>query len=283
MKRVLITIIGVAFLLGSCEWFDENDVGLSDDELIEGLKTALIVGTDSSSTALSIANGYYGDALVKIPLPEEAELLRSIINGNSVLKGVSSTIGLDNKFEDVIKAVNHAAEDAANDAAPIFKDAITNLNISQGLEILNGQVPSDAGGMKSSDFDSTAATQYLKGQTFNLLSDAYSPKVNASLGKDIVGNVSAVEAWEALTTTYNSFLSYKIDIGFISYSVQQYSQTFMDNPLPAAINTDLGEFSTQLALDGLFLKVGVSEKKIRRDPWQWISSTVGSILTKVFG
>lgn len=283
MKRILIAIMGITLFFASCEWLEEN-TGLSEDEIVEGLKTALSVGADSSSTALSLVNGYYGDALVRIPLPEEAELLRNKINGNNTLASISSTLGLDQKFEDVILAVNRAAEDAAKDAAPIFKDAITDLSISQGLEILNGKVPSDgAMALKNSDFDSTAATMYLKGKTFTPLTDLYAPKINTSLGRPLVGNASAVSIWEDLTSTYNTFLNYEIDLGLFTYSVLEYSQDFMDNPLPGTITTDLGEFSTQLALDGLFYKVGETEKKIRRDPWEWITTTVGNILTKVFG
>ena len=53
--------------------------------------------------------------------------------------------------------------------------------------------------------------------------------------------------------------------------------------LPASINTDLGEFSTQKALNGLFLMVGKEEIKIRRDPLAWAKTAVGNILEKVFG
>ena len=53
--------------------------------------------------------------------------------------------------------------------------------------------------------------------------------------------------------------------------------------LPPSINTDLGEFSVQKALDGLFYMVGNEEIKIRRDPLAWIETVVGSILEKVFG
>ncbi len=283
MKKTILAIFGLALIFTSCDLLEEGTSGLSDDEIVNGLKTALAVGADSSSSGLSAVNGYLGDPLVKIPLPEEAEFIRNLINNNNTLAPISATLGLDDKFEDVILAVNRAAEDAARDAAPIFKDAITDLNISQGLDILNGKVPSDAVAMKNSDFDSTAATQYLKGQTFNPLTNLYAPKINTSLGKPLVGNISPTSIWEDFTSTYNKFLSYKVNVGFLSYSVEQYSNDFMKTPLPGAINTDLGEFSTQKALDGLFFKVGETEKNIRRDPWQWISTTVGNILTKIFG
>ena len=49
--------------------------------------------------------------------------------------------------------------------------------------------------------------------------------------------------------------------------------------LPSSINTDLGEFSTGMALDELFFRIGNEEKKIRKNPFAWASE----ILQKVFG
>lgn len=270
MKRILIAIMGITLFFASCEWLEEN-TGLGEDEIVEGLKTALAVGADSSSTALSLVNGYYGDALVKIPLPEQAEQVRTLIDQS----GLNSVINLDVQFEKVVKSINRAAEDAAKDAAPIFKDAITGLSISQGLEILNGQVPAGSVSvMKNSEFDSTAATQYLKGETFNPLTNLYAPKINTALDKDLGLGFSAVDAWSELTNLYNDLMS--------QWAVQ-LAVTAANVNLPSSLNDDLGEFSTQKALDGLFYKVGETEKKIRRDPWEWITTTVGDILTKVFG
>jgi hypothetical protein len=45
------------------------------------------------------------------------------------------------------------------------------------------------------------------------------------------------------------------------------------------INGTLGEYATRRALDGMYLKVGVEEKKIRKDPFKWASD----IIKKVFG
>lgn len=279
MNKILLAALGAIILVSSCEWLEEN-TDLSEDDIVEGLKTALTVGTDSSSTALSLVNGYYGDALVKIPLPDEAEAVRTTINSYSTLADISSTIGLDDMFDDVILSVNRAAEDAASEAAPIFKTAITDLSILQGLEILNGQVPDTSStavavALKSSDFDSTAATQYLSLKTYSSLTNAFAPKINTSLKKDLVGNISAVNAWETLTSAYNNFLN-RNDVKAAIVAANFLGQSI---DLPDAINSDLAEFSTQKALDGLFLKVGDVEKRIRKNPYEWALD----ILHKVFG
>jgi hypothetical protein len=264
------------FLLPSCEYFNfNNDDDLTTEEIIEGLKTALAIGTDSASTSLSKLNGYYHglENLVKIPLPDEAVSIRNKINGNNTLATISDFIGLDDAFENVILSVNRAAEDAAKEAAPIFKNAITGLTISQGWDILNGVVPDDS--MKSADFDSTAATKFLKIKTYDPLTELYAPKIDASLGKDLIGNVSAYDAWNTLTSTYNSFIN-RTDV---NAALQLAS--LLGNPinLPDAIETDIGVFSTQKALNGLFYMVGEEEKNIRKDPFQWAVD----IIRRVFG
>jgi len=278
MKKYLLLFISVMMIFSSCEWLEEN-TGLTEEEVIEGLKTALNVGSDSASNNLSVINGYYGNILVKIPLPPEAASVRSKINSNATLAAISSTIGLDKLFEDVVLAVNRSAEDAAQEAAPIFKNAIAGLTISQGWDILHGKVPSDTKSTYVEDFDSTAATKYLSQKTYDPLTDLYAPKINASLDKDLVGTYSATEIWTNLTSKYNTFMS-RSDVQLALTAAAMLGN---DLNLPSSINTDLGEFSTQKALDGLFYMVGREEIKIRRDPLAWAQTTVGNILKKVFG
>jgi hypothetical protein len=280
MKKLIFAILGSAMIMTSCDLLNLNDSsGLSEDQVIEGLKTALNVGTDSASVNLSLKDGYYGNQLVKIPLPPQAEAARNKINSYPVLAGLSSELGLDALFEDVIKSVNRSAEDAAKEAAPIFKDAITGLTIQQGWDILHGVVPDDSASMKSGGFDSTAATKYLSLQTYEPLTNLFAPKINESLDKKFFGNYSAVETWDMLTSAYNNFISNSGTITAIQ-GIKLFNPSFS---LPDEINTNLGEFSTQKALNGLFIKVGEQEISIRRDPWKWLTTAVGDILTKVFG
>ena len=279
MKKLWCAVFALVLLLSGCEWIDDfSPTGLTEEEIIEGLKTALNVGSDSASTNLSATDGYYGHSLSKIPLPPEAKDIRDKINRNATLALISSTIGLEDKFEEVIKTVNRSAESAAKEAAPIFKNAITDLTISQGWDILNGLSP-DKKSTLAESFDSTAATKYLSQKTYIPLTDLYAPKINAALDKDLIGNYSATETWESLTTKYNNFLS-RGDVQ-VALTAAELSGKPID--LPASINTDLGEFSVQKALDGLFYMVGNEEIKIRRDPLAWIETVVGTILEKVFG
>jgi hypothetical protein len=254
-------------MLLSTECEDIDTSGLSDEDIVEGLKTALKVGTDSSTTILSAVDGYYMDAAVKILLPPEAEII------TTNLKTVSSYIPggesfMTEQLEKLVLSLNRAAEDAADDALPILSNAITGLSIQSGLEILQGTVPA---GNKSAteDFDSLAATHYLEQETKSDLVTAFSSPINESLDKPLVGGVSTNYIWDNITSVYND-------------AATLYNKI----PLVADLETvdgTLGEYATEKALNGLFVKVGEQERNIRRDPWEWVSTTVGNILTKVFG
>jgi hypothetical protein len=227
-------------------------------EIVKGLKTALLVGTDSSVSITSKLNGFYKDEAIKILLPPEAQKIYA--NKNNALFRAA---GLDNKLEDAVIAINRAAEDAAKEAGPIFKNAITGMSINDGYTILKGKNPALSSQLVT--FDSTAATGYLRSTTYSQLKEAFAPKINISLNKALVGKYSPNQIWNTLTTSYNSVA--KKSMGFIE---------------PVAI-TNLGEYVTQKTLDGLFYKVAIQEKVIRRNPGKWAKTAVGNILQRVFG
>jgi hypothetical protein len=231
---------------------------LSGNEVIEGLKTALLVGTDTSVSVTSRLNGFYKDEAIKILLPPEAQKIYANKD-----KAIFRATGLDKKLEEAVLAINRAAEDASKEASPIFKSAITGMSFSDGWAILKGTNP--AANVKSSAFDSTAATGYLRSTTYSQLSAAFSPKVNASLDKKLVGNFSPNQIWGTLTSSYNTVANNSMG---------------MIEPVKT---TDLGAYVTEKALDGLFYKVSLQEKQIRQDPMKWAKTAVGNILQRVFG
>ncbi len=189
------------FQFTSCSFFEDN-LGLSADRIVQGLKQALNIGTDAASAQLSATDGFYMDAAAKILLPDEAqEILKN--KDNELFKSLGITSQINSELEKVILNVNRSAEDAAKEASPIFSQAITNLSITDGMDILNGIVPGEASTKSGSDFDSTAATSYLKLQTLTQLVGVFAPKMDASLAKDLVGGVSANKAWESLQKIYN--------------------------------------------------------------------------------
>lgn len=267
MAGLILTISAGMF---SCEDLlnnIQNGDELTTEEVIDGLKTALKVGTDSAVSVVSLTDGYFKDELIKIPLPSEASVITDHLDDPIFqTAGVSSL--LEGYVEDVVLSVNRAAEEAAKGAAPIFRDAITDLSISDAWAILHGSNPAE-GSTKSgaAEFDSTAATAYLKSTTIGDLTTLFADPMNKALDKDLGLGFSANGAWDLFTGTYNDVA------GSIAGQFAGLE----------TVDTDLGAFAVGKALDGLFYKVGKEEVKIRRDPLAWASTAVGNILEKVFG
>jgi hypothetical protein len=229
MKRLLIPALSVILLSGCAELNTlmqsvPTNAPLTEADVAKGLKEALTIGSKNASSILSAVDGYYGDELVKILLPEEATV---------IIDNISRIPGGDKLVEDVILRINRAAEDAAKEVAPIFVNSITQMTITDAFTILRGP--------------DNAATQYLIRTTRTDLYNLYKPKIRRSTEKDIIGGISTQESWEALTGKWNTFANSVVGklAGF--------------NP----VNVDLDDYLTNRALDGMFLKVQDEEKKIR--------------------
>jgi hypothetical protein len=235
----MLFLAGCATLTSVLQTVSESGV-LSETDVINGLKEALIVGAKNSSGKLSATDGYYKDLAVKILLPDEAKV---------IVDNISKIPGGQKLIEDVVLSINRAAEDAAKEAAPVFINSVKQMTITDGFNILRGA--------------DNAATIYLKQTTYNELYSLYKPKIQASTQKDIIGTLSTKESWEALTGKWNSFAN------SLAGKVAGFKP----------VNTDLDDFLTRKALDGIFLKVEGEELKIRKD----VSARVSPILQKVFG
>jgi len=241
-KLTIIFFISLTIVFSSCDVLMQvldqasSESSLTQSEVVKGLREALSVGTVSSVKVLNTTNGYFKDNAVKILLPKEANV---IVENIKKVPGVGQTT-----IDDLVLRINRSAEDAAKEAKPIFINAITSMSIQDGMTILKG--------------NNTAATSYLKQKTYNKLLSSFKPKINNSLNKKLVGNVSTNKAWTNITTIYNKVAP------------------FIGKP---KVNTNLGDYVAKRALDGLFLKVADEEKKIRANPYNYVSD----IIKKVFG
>lgn len=147
---------------------------LSNTEVVSGLKEALRIGAQNASKKLNITNGFFGNQLIKILLPKE-------------VKGIETTLrqfGLGKQCDKLIVSLNRAAEDAAGKAVPIFVNAITQMNIQDGLNILRG--------------GNNAATNFLRQATTQALTQAFRPVIENSLAK-----VNAPALWKSVFNSYN--------------------------------------------------------------------------------
>src|ERR1039457_4754258 len=92
MKRILIAAIAVLMLASPClagffdnltqGVFSSKEEALDDNTIGKGLKEALAVGTERAVNGVSKSDGYFGNALIRILLPDKfqkaANFLRTI-------------------------------------------------------------------------------------------------------------------------------------------------------------------------------------------------------------
>ncbi|MCF8363578.1 MAG: DUF4197 domain-containing protein [Prolixibacteraceae bacterium] len=237
---VLLSAVSCDVLMQTASQVITQEQPLTKEEVARGLKEALRVGADSALTNLNDINGYYQDPLVKIDLPPETD---------KIIQYASKVPGISDMIDDVVLQINRSAEDAAAQAMPVFKKAITSMTIEDAWGILRGE--------------DNAATQYLNEKTYDQLVTLYMPIMQKSLNKPIAGNVSAATAWDELTGTWNKFAN-------------SVAGKMLDVD---AVDTQLDRYVTQRALDGVFLKVADREQDIRTKA----DARVNDLLKRVFG
>lgn len=97
----------------------------------------------------------------------------------------------------------------------------------------------------------TSATSYLKKATYNSLYSTFTPHIKKALDNNLVAS-----QWTYLANAYNKIPTTR-----------------------TKVNADIVAFTTEKALQGLFLKVAMEEIKIRKNP----GARTSDLLKKVFG
>jgi hypothetical protein len=217
-----------------------SSISSPTNENASGLKEALSVGIANTVTTLNKPNGYFSNQALKILLPDDAKMIAD---------NIRYIPGGDKMLSEVVLRLNRAAEDAAVEAKPIFVSAIRNMSITDATGILFG--------------GKNAATNYLKQATFSHLTAAFTPKIEASLDKKLIGNISTTQSWNTLTTAFN-----KVANSIIGQAADL-----------KPVNTNLSSYVTQHALNGMFVSLANEEKLIRENP----TARINPLLKRVFG
>ncbi len=166
-----------------------NSSNLSEDEIIKGLKEALAVGSKNAGKSASNVDGFYKNTEIKIPFPPEV----------NQVKNTAEKMGLKPQVNKFVETLNRAAEEASKEAAPIFVNAITSMNVSDGVGILNG--------------GNRAATDFLQEKTTPDLKDKFRPIVKAAIEK-----VQVTKYWNPIVNQYNKVpMVKKVDPDLESY------------------------------------------------------------------
>jgi len=149
--------------------------GLSNSDMVAGLKDALRVGSERVVGRLGKTDGFNADPKIHIPLPESLQTVKSAL----------SAVGMGSMMDDLELRLNRAAEMATPKAKRIFGNAIRSMSFSDAKKILSG--PDDA------------ATRYFKAKMSAPLSDEMRPIVKKALSQ-----AGAVQAYDGVMGKYQS-------------------------------------------------------------------------------
>jgi hypothetical protein len=152
------------------------DVGMAPttEQVAAGLKEALIKGIRVGSERVSQTDGFFKNPQIKIPFPPDVKKVEDRLR----------QIGLGNEVDRFVETMNHGAENAAKEAAPIFVNAIEQMTFDDAWGILKGQPD--------------AATQYLRRTTSSQLRARFKPVIQDALNK-----VEATKYYGDIINTYN--------------------------------------------------------------------------------
>lgn len=200
----------------------QNKSGTTTDTetIVSGLKEALEIGTSNAVNVLSITDGYLGNQLVKIMLPDNVKKVETVLRN----------IGMGKKVDEFIVSMNRAAESAAKEATPIFVEAIKDITFDDAVKILNG--------------GDNAATNYFKEKTTVKLTEKFKPIIKNSMNqvgvtkiyKELSGKIASNPFIKMGDTDLDSYVTNKALDGLFTIVAQEESKIRKD---PAAQVTDL--------------------------------------------
>lgn len=158
----MLSIVCALALCGTASGAAIDD--LSNKDAASGMKAALTRGAEAAVEQLGKANGFMGDARVRIPLPESARAAEKMMRA----------LGMKKQADELISTMNRAAEMAVVDAGPILTNAVKTMSFADARAILTG--------------GDDAATQYFKRTTSEAIGVKFLPVVKQTTAKvDLAG------------------------------------------------------------------------------------------------
>jgi hypothetical protein len=221
--------------------------GLSAAEMDGGLREALNKGVKEAISRLGRKDGYFGNPLVRIPMPEKLRMVE---------KGLRSA-GMGQYADDFLLAMNRAAEKAVPETAKIFADAISQMSIDDAKKILTG--PDDA------------ATDYFRVTSGPALEAAILPIV-----KEYTEQTEVTKYYKSMMGAYDTYGAPLVERSGVGEYIDAFAGTSGETKFDPR---DLDGYITARGVDGLFTVIAEEEKQIRTDP----AARTSELLEKVFG
>jgi hypothetical protein len=145
-----VTLAGLGLSLGSPM---AQSFSLGDADASAGVKAALERGAVAAVALLGRTDGFLGNALVRIALPGYLN------DGAKVLKA----LGQQKRVDELLTAMNRAAESAVPQAQDLLVSTVRNLSVQDAVRIVKG--------------GDTSVTDFFAGRTRSPLNERFLPIV----------------------------------------------------------------------------------------------------------
>ncbi len=216
-ERTVIRSLAFVFLLaastaGTAATLDT----LSNTEAVAGLKQALLDGSAVAVSRLGVQDGFLGNPKVKIPLPPALERIQ----------GALRFAGMGKQADELVVAMNRAAEAAVPEAQALLVDAVKKMTVQDAKAILTG--------------GDTSATDYFRRSTQTQLTQRFLPimkKATERVGlaaqyNNLAGQASQFGLVDREQATIESYVTSKALDG-LYLMIGEQEKAFRQNPVGA--------------------------------------------------
>ena len=190
---------------------------LSNKDAVAGLKDALSQSSAAAVGKLGVENGFLNDAAVKIPLPDAIKRV----------EGGLRLMGMQRQADELVVAMNRAAEQAVVEAKPLLLAAVKNMTPQDAKGILTG--------------GDTAATDYFRRSIGEQLFAKFLPIVTKTTGKvglaekynALAGQGASLGLVDAKQAKIENYVTQKTLDG-LYYMIAQQEKAIRKDPVGAA-------------------------------------------------
>jgi hypothetical protein len=155
--RYILTLLTGLLLTSASHAISLDD--LSNKDAGKGLKEALTQGAGKAVDLLGKTDGFLGNPQVRIPLPDSLQKA----------EGMMRTFGMGKQADELVTAMNRAAEAAVPQAKTLLVNSVKQMSVSDAKGILSG--------------GDDAATQYFRRTTSEPLAAKFKPIVKTAMAK----------------------------------------------------------------------------------------------------
>jgi hypothetical protein len=188
-RRFLATFALLAF----APWASAGGLAsISSEEAVQALRDSLEQGANVALARLGRENGYFANPKVKIGLP------RNFTKADRILR----SLGQGAKVDDLILAMNRAAEAAAPQARELVVDAVRNMSVQDAKDILTG--------------GDGAATAYFRRATEAQLTEKLLPVI-----KSVTEKSDLARAYDAMAGTLVALAGIQSDLSTVENYVNR--------------------------------------------------------------